>query len=90
MPPSGVAKTTGGGGGWWRVAWDEAASARTADGSGGRCRESRVAGAEGQQWPYVSCCGGGCCGVACMLPPGVAETTGVGGGWWKATREGAT
>eukprot|EP00966_Prymnesium_polylepis_P239345 5534948-Prymnesium_polylepis.1 len=60
MRPSGVAKTTGGGGGWWHVAWGEAASARTADGSGGRGRESRVAGVKGRQRPYVPCCGDGC------------------------------
>eukprot|EP00966_Prymnesium_polylepis_P051953 1202984-Prymnesium_polylepis.1 len=72
MPPSGVAKTTGGGGGWWHIAWDEAASARTADGSGGRCREPR-AGDEWQQWVHVSCCGVGCCAAARMLSPGVAK-----------------
>eukprot|EP00966_Prymnesium_polylepis_P122530 2832848-Prymnesium_polylepis.1 len=96
MLPSGVAETTGEGGGWCHAAWDDAANARTTDGSGCRRCEFRTAGAEWQQWLFVrhsrgrvTYCGGSGCGAARMLPSGVAETTGGGGGWWHATREGA-
>ena len=85
----GVAKTTGGAGGRWHAAREGAINERTADGSGCRRCELWTAGVKQQQQRPVSCCGGGRCGAARMLLPGVAKTTGGAGGQWYTVCEGA-